>query len=229
MNIIVTGCSSGIGFEVVKLFLQNKENKVMGIARNAEPLNALQLQNSNFIAVPTDITKLKHIDFIDIIKSYFSEVNILINNAGMLVNSEFNRVGESEVEKLFATNLFAPATLIKACVNFMGNKQRAHVVNIGSMGGFLGSAKFSGLAWYSTSKAALACLTECLAEEFKHVNISFNCLALGAVQTEMLTKAFPGYNAPVSASNMAKYIVEFAMNGQMFYNGKVLPVSLSTP
>jgi NAD(P)-dependent dehydrogenase (short-subunit alcohol dehydrogenase family) len=97
------------------------------------------------------------------------------------------------------------------------------------MGGVQGSAKFAGLSAYSSSKAALCTLTECLAEELKLENISVNCLALGAVQTEMLSKAFPGYRAPLSASEMAEFIVQFARSGHYYFNGKILPVSSTTP
>jgi 3-oxoacyl-[acyl-carrier protein] reductase len=56
-----------------------------------------------------------------------------------------------------------------------------------------------------------------------------NCLCLGAAQTEMLQEAFPGYEAPVSSSEMAEFIVDFAMNAQRWIKGKIIPVSLSTP
>jgi NAD(P)-dependent dehydrogenase (short-subunit alcohol dehydrogenase family) len=75
----------------------------------------------------------------------------------------------------------------------------------------------------------LACLTECLAEEFKEKNIAFNCLALGAVQTEMLVEAFPGYKAPLTAEEMAEFIMSFSLDGQKYLNGKIIPVSMSTP
>jgi NAD(P)-dependent dehydrogenase (short-subunit alcohol dehydrogenase family) len=85
------------------------------------------------------------------------------------------------------------------------------------------------LAAYSSAKGALSILTECMAEEFKDQNISVNCLALGAVQTQMLETAFPGIQAPVDADTMGMYLANFALNGHLVYNGKVLPVSLSTP
>ena len=106
---------------------------------------------------------------------------------------------------------------------------KGHVLNITSMGGIQGSTKFPGLSAYSSSKGALIILTELLAQEFKESGPSFNALALGAVQTEMLEEAFPGYQAPVSAAQMAQYVIEFAMIGNQFYNGKVLPISSSTP
>jgi 3-oxoacyl-[acyl-carrier protein] reductase len=105
----------------------------------------------------------------------------------------------------------------------------SHVVNISSMGGINGSVKFSGLSAYSAAKGGLGILTECLAEEYRDSGISFNCLALGSVQTEMLEEAFPGYRAPLTAHEMARFIVDFAINGHKFFNGKILPVSISTP
>ena len=89
--------------------------------------------------------------------------------------------------------------------------------------------KFPGLAAYSSSKGAVLTLTELLAEEYKEQQISFNALALGAVQTEMLEEAFPGYKAPVSAKEMADYIFNFAVTGNKFFNGKIIQVSSSTP
>ncbi len=97
------------------------------------------------------------------------------------------------------------------------------------MGGVQGSLKFPGLSAYSSSKAAVITLTELLAEEYKESGPSFNVLALGAVQTEMLEEAFPGYKAPISAEKMAKYIADFSLSGNEFYNGKLLQVSSSTP
>ena len=107
--------------------------------------------------------------------------------------------------------------------------KQSHILTISSMGGLQGSAKFSGLSLYSASKGALAVLTECLAEELSEQEIKCNCLALGAVQTEMLSKAFPGYTAPLNPEEMAEFIVEFALHGHRYFNGKILPVSLTTP
>jgi NAD(P)-dependent dehydrogenase (short-subunit alcohol dehydrogenase family) len=97
------------------------------------------------------------------------------------------------------------------------------------MGGVQGSLKFPGLSAYSSSKGAVITLMELLAEECKELGISFNTLALGAVQTEMLAEAFPDYKAPTTAFEMAEYIANFALTGNQFYNGKVLQVSSSTP
>ena len=86
-----------------------------------------------------------------------------------------------------------------------------------------------GLSIYCSSKAALATLTECLAEEYNDQKMAFNYLALGAVQTEMLEEAFPEYRAPLSANEISEFIVHFSLHGHNYFNGKILPVSMSTP
>lgn len=224
MNILVTGANKGIGFEICKEFVKKSEHHVFGLARNISQLEKLSEDFPNITPVLFDLEK----DNFESLNSFLTgKVDILINNAGFLVNKAFAEISTSDIEKTFAVNFTAPFQLIKTLLpKFSAN---AHVVNISSMGGFQGSAKFPGLSVYSASKAALACLTECLAEELKGITIKTNCLCLGAVQTEMLNQAFPGYQAPVSASEMAKFIVDFATNAHKFINGKVIPVSLSTP
>jgi len=170
---------------------------------------------------------LEVVDFVKEISSSFKSIDVLINNAGSLINKPFLEISSSDFEAVFKVNVFAVASLTRLMLPMMNAK--GHVLNITSMGGVQGSAKFPGLSAYSSSKGALVILTELLAEEFKDSGPSFNALALGAVQTEMLEEAFPGYKAPVSAAQMAEYIIDFALKGHQFYNGKVLPISSSTP
>jgi NAD(P)-dependent dehydrogenase (short-subunit alcohol dehydrogenase family) len=153
----------------------------------------------------------------------------VINNAGEIVNKPFEKITQKELRSVYNTNVFAPFLLLQALLPMFAKKNRSHVVNITSMGGFQGSSKFPGLSAYSSSKSALGGLTECLAEELKNKNISVNALAIGAVQTEMLARAFPGYQAPLKADQMAEFISDFALNGQKYFNGKIIPVSSSTP
>src|SRR5690606_21422943 len=153
--------------------------------------------------------------------------DILINNAGKLVNKPFATISREEFEAVYSVNVFGVATMIQKVLPFMASE--GHIVNISSMGGVQGSVKFPGLAAYSSAKAAVITLTELLAEEYKETGPSFNVLALGAVQTEMLEEAFPGYKAPLSPTEMAAYIFDFALKGNAYYNGKLLQVSSTTP
>lgn len=232
MLVIITGASKGIGFEIVKLFLNNPNYSIIAISRNIDSLTKLVNANNttNLIPFKADITNTKQQKkIVDLIKKIKLPVSILINNAGQIVNKPFEKITEKELESVYATNVFAPFKLIQQLLPFMGKKAKSHIVNISSMGGFQGSSKFAGLSAYSSSKSALSGLTECLAEEFKDKNIAVNCLAIGAVQTEMLNKAFPGYKAPLQPKQMATFIYDFAINGHNYFNGKILPVSSSTP
>ncbi len=236
MNIIVTGASRGIGYELVKILSSDSKHTIIAVSRNSQKLEQLKkdclLLNpaSNIIPLACDLTEKNAVEkLISEIKKNVSSINILINNAGALLNKPFETIAAADLEYVYNVNVFSVIRLIQAVLPLMDGGQKSHIVNISSMGGFQGSAKFAGLAAYSSSKAALACLTECLAEEYKEKNIAFNCLALGAAQTEMLQEAFPGYKAPLSASQMASFIADFSLNAHQYMNGRIIPVSLSTP
>lgn len=234
MNIIVTGASRGIGLEIVKLLSGDSSHHVVAIARNTIALQKLKEQclRINPLAkikiIPYDLSAIGS-DLISEIISEIGYVDVLINNVGVLVNKPFEEITEHDLHNTYQVNVFSVVKLIQGLVNYMGKSGKGHIVNISSIGGFQGSQKFAGLSAYSSSKAALANLTECLAEEFRDRNIAVNCLALGAAQTEMLSQAFPEYKAPVTALKMAEFITYFALNGHYHFNGKILPVAQSTP
>tara|TARA_A100001011_G_scaffold385334_1_gene459160 strand:- start:1658 stop:2332 length:675 start_codon:yes stop_codon:yes gene_type:complete len=222
-TLIVTGASRGVGFEICKQ-LAVKGHKVIALSRNIKPLGSME----NVYPYSVDLSIKSQVNgFVKEISANFNTIDVLINNAGSLVNKPFLDLSSAEFEEVYKVNVFAVATLTRLILPSMDTK--GHVLNITSMGGIQGSAKFPGLSAYSSSKGALIILTELLAEEFKESGPSFNALALGAVQTEMLEGAFPGYQAPVNAAQMAQYVIEFALTGNQFYNGKVLPISSSTP
>lgn len=225
MKIIITGAGRGIGFELVKALSSNFDNEIHAISRNVNKIEALGA--TNVINHSIDFKASDFKDKIDQLITEMDQIDILINNAGFLVNKPFQEINKEELLASYEVNVFAPFQLIQSAVKKM--PKGGHIINISSMGGFQGSAKFPGLSAYSSSKAAISNLTELLAEELKNEGIAVNCLALGAVQTEMLEEAFPGYQAPTTPEQMAKFIANFAINGSKFFNGKILPVSLSTP
>lgn len=224
-NVVITGTSRGIGFELAKLFA-NEGHQVLALSRNEIPCS--ELNNSNITAFSCDISNDEQISkAIAFVKERWSQVDILINNSGMLISKPFAELSSKDFEEVYKVNVFGVVALTKALLPYL--KPKSHVVNISSMGGVQGSVKFPGLSAYSSAKGAVITLTELLAEEYKETGPSFNVLALGAVQTEMLAEAFPGYEAPHSSEEMAAYIKEFALTGHRFYNGKIMQVSNSTP
>jgi NAD(P)-dependent dehydrogenase (short-subunit alcohol dehydrogenase family) len=212
MNVILTGASSGVGFEAALELILSGKHKVIALARSQDKLERL-LEIAHGLNPDAEIFALAF--------------DILINNAGVLINKPFTELLETDFVEMLQSNFIGHVRMIQNLVDLMPHD--SHIVNIGSMGGYQGSVKFPGLAAYSASKAALHTLTECLALEFLERGIKVNCLAIGSAQTEMLEKAFPGYESPVMAFEMGKYIADFALTAQRFFNGKVLPVAVSTP
>lgn len=224
-NIVVIGASRGIGKELVKQL--SKDNKVLAISRNQDKLAELQKETNAMISA-LDLNSVSFKDDLrKVVSNAFTSVDVLINNAGYLVNKSYDEITLEDMQQIYATNVFGVMLSCQVVIPFMN--KGSHIVNIGSVGGVQGSAKFPGLSAYSSSKAAIAGYSECLAEELKDDEIAVNCLALGAVQTEMLEEAFPGYQAPTTAAEMAEYITDFSLKANKWMNGKIISVSKSTP
>jgi short-subunit dehydrogenase len=233
-TIFITGASRGIGFETVLELSKDPSNRVIAVSRNYERLSQLKescakLHTNEIDIVAFDLTKEADFTKLDEALSEVKRIDVLINNAGLLINKPFEELSIAEWRRMFEVNVFGVAGLIQFLLPRLRQSPAAHIVNIGSMGGFQGSSKFPGLSGYSAAKAALANLTECLAAELGRDHIKSNCLCLGAVNTEMLATAFPGYEAPLRSEEMARFIAWFSLNGRQFFNGQVLPVALNDP
>ena len=224
-NIIITGTSRGIGFALVQQLAAEGHN-ILALSRHTASIEALQLPNVQSlrfdITLEADREAVAHF-----IKEQWEQVDVLIHNAGKLINKPFEQLTETDFLEVYKVNVFGVVQLTQKVLPFM--RKGSHVVSISSMGGIQGSSKFGGLAAYSSSKGALITLSELLAEEYKERGIIFNTLALGAVQTEMLAEAFPNYQANITPKQMAHYIADFALNGSKVFNGKVLQVANTTP
>lgn len=223
-NIIVTGTSRGIGYELALQFA-NAGNQVLAISRK---IPKILLEHQNVTCLSIDLADERALEEVDqFLSSTWKQVDAVVHNAGALLLKPFAETTQADFESIYKVNVFAVANLTRICLPYL--QSGSHVVTISSIGGVRGSLKFAGLAAYSSSKGAVITLTELLAEEYKDQGISFNVLALGSVQTEMLNEAFPGYQAPISAEGMATYIYDFTLNGNKYFNGKVLEVSSTNP
>lgn len=228
--IVVTGASSGIGYELAKK-LAYKGHQVYAIARNKAKLEELAKQvgsSGEIIPVPMDLSRLnkKQLD------EHFNQIksiDVLVNNAGKLLNKKFLEITEEEIKEVFDLNYVSVVKMIQYFYSRLKEADKSHIVNIGSVGGVTGSVKFPGLSIYSSSKGALSILSECLAQDFKEDDISVNCLALGSVNTKMLNEAFPDFHSPTSPDEMAEYITEFVLNAHQVINGVTQSVSVTNP
>ena len=223
-NIIITGTSRGIGYELALQFAKAGHH-VLAISRKTPQV---LIENGNITCLAIDLGKEEELVEVEKFLSHtWKKVDIIIHNAGSLLLKPFAQTTQEDFENIYKVNVFGVANLTRVCLPYL--QKGSHVVSISSMGGIQGSMKFAGLAAYSSSKGAVITLSELLAEEYAAQGIAFNVLALGAVNTEMLHEAFPGYEAPISAAEMADYIYNFALTGKKYHNGKVIQVSSSTP
>lgn len=225
-TIIVVGASRGIGKAMVEQFASDENHDVIALSRNLDKMNASFSKLENVKSFQLDLNGTDVRSECSKIFSNLESIDILVNNAGYLVNKPFTELTRQDLNDCYSVNVISVMETVQAALEKMNI---GHIINISSIGGFQGSVKFPGLTAYSTSKAAICSFTELFAEEYKDSKIKMNCLALGAAQTEMLEEAFPGYEAPVSAEKMAEFIVDFALNSHQWMNGKIIPVSLSTP
>lgn len=223
-NIIITGTSRGIGLELALQFAE-AGHQVLALSRN---IPAVLMQHENITCLSVDLANEGSLVQVqEFLNTSWQHIDAVIHNAGSLLLKPFAETTQVDFENIYKVNVFGVANLTRICVPYL--VKGSHVVTISSMGGIQGSLKFAGLAAYSSSKGAVITLSELLAEEYKEKGISFNVLALGSVQTEMLEEAFPGYQAPIQADEMANYIYDFTLNGNKYFNGKVLQVSSTNP
>jgi NAD(P)-dependent dehydrogenase (short-subunit alcohol dehydrogenase family) len=223
-KIIITGTSRGIGYDMALQFA-DAGHQVLALSRK---IPQLLLEHPNITCLSIDLSADEQPATVrEFIDTAWHAVDIVIHNAGALVLKPFLQITKEEFEYIYKVNVFGVAALNRIVLPYMA--KGSHVLTISSMGGVQGTVKFAGLSAYSSSKGAVITLSELLAEEYKEQGIAFNVLALGAVNTEMLQEAFPGYEAPLSSKEMADYIVNFALTGNKYFNGKVLQVSSTTP
>ena len=226
LTIVVVGASRGIGKEIVNRLASNSSYTILALSRNLDRMQNNFSLFKNVKCFSFDLSKNDVREQASHIFNSFKSIDILINNAGKLINKPFVELTSSDLSECYQVNAIGVMQTVQAALPKM---EQAHIVNISTIGGFQGSVKFPGLTAYSTSKAAVVSFTELFAEEYKDTAIKMNCLCLGAAQTEMLEEAFPGYEAPISAMKMAEYVVDFALNADQWMNGKIIPLSLSTP
>ncbi|MFN5317949.1 MAG: SDR family oxidoreductase [Bacteroidia bacterium] len=224
IEIVITGASRGIGFELMKLCASH-QHKVLGVARNLPAeMGDWEFVNGDITETETLVAAIKKMH-----GASHARLRVLVHNAGQVINSSFEDITDAQLQQLWEVNFRAPFTLTRSLISWLKAADAAHVIYIGSMGGFQGSVRYSGLSAYSAVKSAGASLMESLAVEYAETGIRFNALALGAVQTEMLEESIPDFNASLKPGDMAQYIYTFMMEGYKVMNGVVMPVRCGNP
>jgi len=226
MVTLISGVSRGIGKALFERSVSSSEYTI-GLTRSS--VLQVKQQTSKSVIIGVNYDELEGLP--ELIKSLTqgTGIDVLINNAGVLQKSELKE--ETLEGFLFhqKVNTWYPFYLFKVLEEENTLSKQAHIVNISSMGGVQGVNKYSGLFSYSASKSGLIALTEFLDVEFGGKGYSFNSLALGAVQTEMLKEAFPDYFSEVTSQKMAEFVFDFATRNGDLMSGKTIQVQKSDP
>ena len=213
--VVVTGASRGVGRQAALSLVREHGCTVLAVSRDAAALHTLQEECAGSAgALEIVVLDIAASDAAMRLLQAVGDrrVHALVHNAGAILRTELGSYGMEALELLFRINVLAPLLITQALAPMLGGDPPGHVVHIGSMGGFQDSAKFAGLAAYSSSKAALACLAQCLAEEFREAGIRSNCLALGAVDTEMHAWPSPA-TRPGGCRSDGGYVASFLWKG----------------
>ncbi len=223
---LVTGGSRGIGRATASA-LATAGNTVDVVSRSEQALKTLQDRFPEHIR--TCAADLAHPQAPASVLATFDSppYDGMVHAAGALLNQPFSALSDADWDFLWQANVMSAVRLLRSMQGRF--KPGAHIVLLSSMGGYQGSSKFPGLTAYSTTKGALSILGECLAVEWEPMGIRVNTLCLGAVATDMLAEAFPGYQAPVSAETMGAWVARFAQDGGAVLSGKSLPISITDP
>jgi len=182
---LITGGSRGIGRAIAIKFAQAGAKVIVNYAHNHdEAQNTISLMGSN-----KDKASIVKFDVSDQAKVFdtiatLGPIDILINNAGVAIDSLLLRLKSEDFDKEIGINLKGPILCAKACIPAMMKNRWGRIINISSVVGEMGNA---GQCVYAASKAGLIGMTKSLAKELASRNILVNAITPGYIETDMTT------------------------------------------
>lgn len=218
-NILITGGNRGIGKGLVEIF--SKDNKVFFTSRDKQKAESVldDIGNENIDYVIMDVASEDSVARgFQSLKEKTSSIDILINNAGILIPGLKHKVDaidtdDASILKTFNVNTVGVLRVCKAVLPIMPKQSR--IINISSGMGQMNGMSTGSIA-YRLSKSALNALSIVLSQELSSRHIKVNAICPGWVQTDM-----GGYDATLTVKESVKSIKNFALNGN-FPNGKFL-------
>jgi len=212
----ITGAGRGIGAATAKRFAQEGMNLAL-VSRSAQQLRELKkgiqqdFKDLEILCLPADISKQNEIlKVFEEITNHFGSLDVLVNNAGVIWVKDFEKMSVQEWDETMAVNLRALFFTCQKAIPLMKKAGAGSIINISSLAGIQGLQKFRGFSAYTASKMGVVGLTEVLSEELKEEGIRVNCVAPGAVDTQMLRTALPGLKTSTKPEDIAEEILYFA-------------------
>ena len=234
-TVLITGASGGIGSAIARLFAARGYNTAIHYNSNEKSANDIreELLSCGFSAeiFKADLSSSEVVSsLIKSVSSRFGTIDVLVNNAGISLVKLFDETTESEWDNVMNVNLKSAFLCSKEVVGGMIHNKKGKIINISSVWGVKGA---SCEVAYSASKAGLIGLTKALAQELAPSNIQVNCVAPGAIATEMnshlsasdvkaLCDEIPAgrFGAPIEVAET----VWFFANSPSYVTGQVLGV-----
>lgn len=197
-NWLITGCSSGLGYNLALSALK-AGNNVTVTARHTEKIQEIVNQYPDHaIALALDVTDPEQIkSAVAASKDRFGAIDVLVNNAGHGYRAAVEEGGTADVDELFETNFFGPVRLIKAVLPDMRSKKQGAIVNISSIAA---KSSLAGSGYYAATKNALEAMSKSLRREVSPLGIKVMVVEPGAFRTD-----FAGRSIKESAAVIDDY------------------------
>lgn len=196
--VIVTGCSSGIGLELVSLLHSEGGYRVVACVREAwlEPMRKQFPENANFVWHELDLTKSFHVPaLIHDISARWGRIDVLVNNAAVCFRAVVEHMDPESEELQLKTNYLGPMELTRAVLPIMREQRSGHIINVSSVSGMVAMPTMGS---YSASKHALDAATEALWYEARPLGISINLVQLGFVNSNSFRRVQLSKKAAIS-------------------------------
>jgi NAD(P)-dependent dehydrogenase (short-subunit alcohol dehydrogenase family) len=196
---LITGCSTGFGRELAKLTLQ-LGYKVGVASRKTEDIkDIVAAYPETAIALQLDVTNPAEIkSAVEQLKQKFGHIDVLVNNAGIGYFGAIEESEEAEVRRMFEINFWGLANMTKEVLPSMRAQRSGHIVNIASIGGFVG---FPGVGFYNATKFAVDGYSDCLSKELAPLGIKVTVIAPSGFRTDWAGRS--ANNSPVIIDDYA--------------------------
>ncbi len=193
----ITGCSTGFGRELSVILLKRGYRVVVTARDKAKVEDIVAGHDKNGLALALDVDKQKEIDAaVKAAEARFGRIDVLVNNAGYGYLAAVEEGDDSDVRAMFDTNFFGLAAMTRAVLPIMRAQRSGAIVNISSIGGFIG---FPGSGYYAATKFAVEGLSEALSKEVAPFGIKVVIVEPGPFRTDWAGRSLKTPKKPVDA------------------------------
>ena len=215
-NILVTGGAKGLGFALVKSFLENGDNVLFTSHSTSANTDELDMIGSNYMEVKVDLSKEEDIDkLVDIAYDEFGSIDVLINNASIELSNDFEDKTKEDFMKTYEVNAVAPFLLSRKIAKRMYDNKKGVIINISSNNSL---DKYDpATVDYDASKSALNIISKALAKEYAPY-VRVNTIAPGWILTDRVKELNDSLNNKLVEEESKNILLERFANEEDIAN-----------